>query len=106
MPSAAAAAASSAATQSSRSPPARGVAVHRHEKVRPRLVGDARALVERDVAVVLAGEDHGEAEGAKAPGERPRDGERDVLLAEPARPDGAGVAAAMPRIDHHPPHLE
>ena len=74
-----------------------GVGVEGDEEVAPRQVGDGGALLELEVAVVGPGERDLEPVRAELLREPPRHGEGDVLLADPARADGAGVVPAVSR---------
>jgi hypothetical protein len=80
--------------------------VDRDEEVSVLAVGDARALVERDEGVVIAGEHHLEPQRLELRLQLLGDGQRHVLLPHAGRPDGAGVVSSVAGVDHHAPHLE
>ncbi len=70
------------------------------EEVGLVLVGDAGALVERDDAVVAAGEDDARVQPfLEGVGELAAERQRGVLLQQPGRADGADFLPAVPGID-------
>ena len=75
--------------------------MHRDEQVGLRLVGDAGALVERNVVVVLPGVDHVHSEAAfEQLAQALRDFEDQIFFQQAATADRAEVPAAVSGVDH------
>ena len=73
----------------------------RDEEVRCRGVGARGPLLERDEAIVVSREEHPDPLPREDRSDAPGDVQRDVLLADSVRTDGAGVPPAVARIEDH-----
>ena len=83
----------------------RRVGVQAEEQVGLVVVGERGPLIDRDVLVAVAREQHAHAETALERGLQPAcDRERDVLLQRPAGTLHAAIVAAVAGIDHDRPH--
>ena len=82
--------------------PHRGVGVDAEEHVGATVVGKRRSIVERHGAIVVARQEHLEAEPAfDQRAQAPRDRQRDLFFERALRALRAELVAAVARIDHH-----
>ena len=78
------------------------VGVQGQEEVAARVPGPRHPVPQFDEVVGFPSHDHAVAPGRQqAATQLETDGQRQVLLEQPPGADGAGVGAAMPRIEHH-----